>query len=89
MTKSERDEKLLNVLLQHPYLHDGLTASEAFHYLLGRMHDDRRSEKWRSSVRTMSYWLKYRGFRIDKGGPFHKYYWDKTTKDDYAEPPVL
>ena len=92
MSKSEaeqRDVKVLSVLLEHPYLHQGLTGSEAFHYLLGRMHLDRRSEKWRFSVRSMSYWLKAQGFEVDRSGPFHKYYWTKPIEFVLVEPTNL
>ena len=35
---TERDQVVLSMLLEHPYLHDGLTAEGAFNYLLGRTH---------------------------------------------------
>ena len=75
MTQSERDEKLLGILLEHPYLHDGMNAEAAYNYLLGRTHNDRRNEKWRKSVRTLAYWMKRSGFDSQRSGDVNRYFW--------------
>lgn len=76
MALSERDGEILSILLEHPYLHDGLTAEAAFNYLLGRTHNDRRQEGWRSSIRKTSFWMKKVGFRVVRTGPYNRYFWD-------------
>jgi hypothetical protein len=72
---SKRDSEVLTVLLEHPYLHDGLTAESAFNYLLGRFHIDRRQEKWRTSIRATSYWMKKQGFESKIKSTVNKYFW--------------
>jgi hypothetical protein len=78
VSKTEkRNQEILSVLLEHPYLHDGLTAEAAFNYLLGRLHVDRRQEKWRSSIRSTSFWMKKQGFKVERKGPFNRYFWEE------------
>jgi hypothetical protein len=89
MSKSERDREVLSILLEHPYLHDGLTAEAAFNYLLGRLHIDRRQEKWRSSIRATSFWMKKQGFNVERKGPFNRYFWAESTGFGYSEPVSL
>ena len=86
MSKSERDREVLSILLEHPYLHDGLTAEAAFNYLLGRLHIDRRQEKWRSSIRATSFWMKKQGFEVERKSTFNRYFWVVQTELDYSEP---
>jgi len=78
VTQNERNEKLLNILLEHPYLHDGMTAEAAYNYLLGRTHSDRRNEKWRKSPRTLAYWMKRRGFDSQRSGDVNRYFWKES-----------
>lgn len=75
MALNERDRHILSLLLEHPYLHDGLTSEAALNYLLGRTHSDRRSEPWRRSVRAFSHWLGRVGFESKKSGSVYRYHW--------------
>ncbi len=72
---NERDGHILSLLLEHPYLHDGLTAESGYNYLLGRTHNDRRNEQWRKSARTFAYWMKRSGFNATRVGDVNRYYW--------------
>ena len=78
--QSERDHHILSILLQHPYLHDGLTAESGYHYLLGRTHRDRRNEQWRKSPRTFAYWLKRSGFSAIRMGDVNRYFWPEAEE---------
>ena len=80
MTQSERDRVILSLLLEHPYLHDGLSAEAGYNYVLGRTHYDRKNEKWRKSARSFAYWMKRNGFRSERVGDINRYYWDEEEK---------
>jgi hypothetical protein len=73
---SERDQVVLGMLLEHPYLHDGLTAEGAFNYLLGRTHVDRRKDSWRRSPRALAFWMKKQGFSVIRNSQMNRYFWD-------------
>ncbi len=79
---SERDRYILSLLLEHPYLHDGLTAESGYNYLLGRTHNDRRNEKWRKSTRTFAFWLKRGGFRSFRMGDVNRYFWIEENEEE-------
>jgi len=72
---SERDQEILSILLEHPYLHDGLTAEAAYNYLLGRTYTDRRQERWKRSSRTLAFWMKKMNFESVRTGDVNKYHW--------------
>ncbi len=72
---SEREHHILGLLLEHPYLHDGITAESGYNYVLGRTHNDRRNEQWRKSTRTFAFWLKRCGFKSARQGDVNRYYW--------------
>jgi hypothetical protein len=72
---TERDAYIRSLLLEHPYLHDGLTAESGYNYLLGRTHNDRRNEQWRKTTRTFAYWMKRSGFSSTRVGVVNRYYW--------------
>jgi len=78
---SDRDGVVLSILLEHPYLHGGLTSEAAFHYLLGRLHDDRRQESWRKSARTLAFWMKRQGFEVVKKSQMNLYLWPQESQD--------
>ena len=81
----KRDEVILDALLDHPYLHGGITAEAAWNYLLGRMHHSRHQEKWRESSRKLAFWLKSQGFISVRSGSVNKYHWvvkDNTTSEE-------
>lgn len=85
VSDNNRDEVILEALLAHPYLHGGITAEAAWNYLLGRMHHDRRREKWRESSRKLAFWLKGQGFISVRSGSVNKYHWvvkDHTTSEE-------
>ena len=81
MTMS-RDDIILKRLLQHPNLHYGLTAEAAYHYLLGRSHDDRFQEKWRTSSRSLAFWMKKMGFKGIRQGDTNRYFWELETNEE-------
>jgi|TARA_B110001454_G_scaffold218261_1_gene245779 hypothetical protein len=72
---SEREHHILGLLLEHPYLHDGITAEAGYNYVMGRTHTDRRNEQWRKSARTFAFWLKRCGFNATRQGDVNRYYW--------------
>lgn len=78
MSQTNRDEVILAALLEHPFLHDGISAESAYNYLLGRTHYDRRQEKWRESSRKTAFWLIQRGFIVVRSGSKNKYFWMET-----------
>ena len=80
--QSDRDVLDLNLLLEHPYLHDGLTAESGYNYLLGRTHSDRRNEQWRKSTRTFAYWLKRNGFNSTRIGDVNRYFWPVVSLEE-------
>ncbi len=77
---NERDHQVLGLLLQHPYLHDGLTAESGYNYLLGRTHRDRRNEQWRKSARTFAFWMKRCGFDAIRMGDVNRYFWPEEEE---------
>lgn len=77
---NERDGELLQLLLEHPFLDDGLTAEGAYNYLLGRTHHERRQERWRQSSRVLAYWMKKMGFSSTRTGDVNKYTWPKAPE---------
>jgi hypothetical protein len=83
---SERDQRVLNLLLEHPYLNDGLTAEGAYHYLLGRTHSERKQEVWRRSARALSFWMKKNGFDVVRNSQVNRYFWPTESSDAHGEP---
>lgn len=77
----KRDRHLLSLLLDYPYLHDGITAEAGLNYLLGRTHNDRRNERWRLSIKAFAWWLKRMGFSSVSGPTVYKYYWTETEEE--------
>ena len=73
--QNERDKEILAILLEHPFLGDGLTAEGAYNYLLGRTHQDKRQERWKRSSRTLAFWMKKMGFDSKRTGDVNKYRW--------------
>lgn len=75
--KNERDEEILQLLLEHPFLDDGISAEGAYNYLLGRTHHQKRQERWKQSSRILAYWMKKMGFTSTRTGDVNKYTWPK------------
>ena len=42
---SDRDQEILKLLLEHPFLDDGISAEGAYNYLLGRTFHQKRQER--------------------------------------------
>ena len=80
--KNERDKEILEILLEHPFLGDGLTAEGAYNYLLGRTHQDKRQERWKRSSRTLAFWMKKMGFASKRTGDVNKYRWLSKNHED-------
>ena len=74
---NERDGELLVLLLEHPFLDDGISAEGAYNYLLGRTHHQKRQERWKQSSRILAYWMKKMGFDSTRTGDVNKYSWPK------------
>jgi hypothetical protein len=79
-TVSERDHEILQLLLEHPFLNDGLSAEGAYNYLLGRTHSEKRQERWKQSSRILAYWMKKMGFASTRTGDVNKYSWPQEPK---------
>jgi hypothetical protein len=82
---SDRDHEILQLLLEHPFLDDGLSAEGAYNYLLGRTHHQKRQERWKQSSRILAYWMKKMGFASIRTGDVNKYSWPETSKLVNAE----
>ena len=74
---NERDGEILQLLLEHPFLDDGISAEGAYNYLLGRTHHQKRQERWKQSSRVLAYWMKKMGFTSTRTGDVNKYSWPK------------
>jgi len=74
---NERDKELLTLLLEHPFLDDGISAEGAYNYLLGRTHHQKRQERWKQSSRILAYWMKKMGFDSTRTGDVNKYSWSQ------------
>ncbi len=83
--KNERDEEILQLLLEHPFLDDGISAEGAYNYLLGRTHHQKRQERWKQSSRILAYWMKKMGFTSTRTGDVNKYTWPKEENLVAAE----
>ena len=75
--KSDRDQEILKLLLEHPFLDDGISAEGAYNYLLGRTFHQKRQERWKQSSRVLAYWMKKMGFTSTRTGDVNKYSWPK------------
>ncbi len=87
LNEAERDRELLGMLLEHPYLDDGLTAEGAFNYLLGRTFYERHQERWRQSARVLAYWMKKSGFESRRTGDVNRYFW-LNSRDENGAPVI-
>lgn len=74
---SDRDQEILKLLLEHPFLDDGISAEGAYNYLLGRTFHQKRQERWKQSSRVLAYWMKKMGFTSTRTGDVNKYSWPK------------
>tara|TARA_B100000902_G_C26868604_1_gene696625 strand:- start:208 stop:477 length:270 start_codon:yes stop_codon:yes gene_type:complete len=77
---NERDGEILQLLLEHPFLDDGISAEGAYNYLLGRTHHQKRQERWKQSSRVLAYWMKKMGFTSRRTGDVNKYSWPKDQQ---------
>jgi len=77
---SDRDQEILKLLLEHPFLDDGISAEGAYNYLLGRTFHQKRQERWKQSSRVLAYWMKKMGFASTRTGDVNKYSWPKDQE---------
>ena len=64
-----------SMLLEHPYLHDGLTAEGAFNYLLSH---DRDSPMIRGEIpKSSCVWMKKKGFSVVRNSQMNRYFWEQ------------
>ena len=77
---NERDNEILQLLLEHPFLDDGISAEGAYNYLLGRTYFEKRQERWKQSSRVLAYWMKKMGFASTRTGDVNKYTWPKDQE---------
>ncbi len=76
---------VLTMLLEHPFLEDGLTAEGAFNYLVGRVVEGKCFVPIRSS-RELAFWMKKNGFSVVRNSQMNRYFWPGETEDTHGEP---
>ena len=74
---------VLNMLLEHPFLDDGLTAEGAFNYLVGRVVEGKCFVPIRSS-RELAFWMKKNGFSVVRNSQMNRYFWPQQVGDTHG-----
>ena len=75
---------VLNMLLEHPFLEDGLTAEGAFNYIVGRVVEGKSFVGIKSS-RELAFWMKKNGFDVVRNSQMNRYFWPKNHQDTHGE----
>ena len=75
---------VLDMLLEHPFLGDGLTAEGAFNYLVGRVVEGRCFIGIKSS-RELAFWMKKNGFSVVRNSQMNRYFWPQQESDAHGE----
>ncbi len=75
---------VLNMLLEHPFLDDGLTAEGAFNYLVGRVVEGKCFVPIRSS-RELAFWMKKNGFSVVRNSQMNRYFWPQQVGDTHGK----
>ena len=76
---------VLTMLLEHPFLGEGLTAEGAFNYLVGRVVEGKCFVPIRSS-RELAFWMKKNGFSVVRNSQMNRYFWPSELADTHGEP---
>ena len=75
---------VLDMLLEHPFLDDGLTAEGAFNYLVGRVVEGKCFVGIKSS-RELALWMKKNGFSVVRNSQMNRYFWPQQDQDAHGE----
>ena len=75
---------VLDMLLEHPFLDDRLTAEGAFNYLVGRVVEGKCFVGIKSS-RELAFWMKKNGFSVVRNSQMNRYFWPQQDQDAHGE----
>jgi len=75
---------VLDMLLEHPFLEQGLTAEGAFNYLVGRVVEGKCFVPIKSS-RELAFWMKKNGFSVVRNSQMNRYFWPQQLEDTHGE----
>ena len=75
---------VLDMLLEHPFLGEGLTAEGAFNYIVGRVVEGRSFVGIKSS-RELAFWMKKNGFDVIRNSQMNRYFWPSKTENTHGE----
>mgnify|MGYP001461488663 FL=1 len=75
---------VLDMLLEHPFLGEGLTAEGAFNYIVGRVVEGRSFVGIKSS-RELAFWMKKNGFDVVRNSQMNRYFWPSKTENTHGE----
>ena len=82
--QSKQKTVVLDMLLEHPFLDDGLTAEGAFNYLVGRVVEGKCFVGIKSS-RELAFWMKKNGFTVVRNSQMNRYIWPRQEPDTHGE----
>jgi hypothetical protein len=82
--QSNKKTVVLDMLLEHPFLDDGLTAEGAFNYLVGRVVEGKCFVGIKSS-RELAFWMKKNGFTVVRNSQMNRYFWPRQEPDTHGE----
>ena len=75
---------VLDMLLEHPFLGEGLTAEGAFNYIVGRVVEGKSFVGIKSS-RELAFWMKKNGFSVVRNSHMNRYFWPSKTENTHGE----
>jgi len=75
---------VLSMLLEHPFLDDGLTAEGAFNYIVGRVVEGKSFVGIKSS-RELAFWMKKNGFDVVRNSQMNRYFWPSKAENNHGE----
>ena len=75
---------VLDMLLEHPFLGEGLTAEGAFNYIVGRVVEGKSFVGIKSS-RELAFWMKKNGFSVVRNSQMNRYFWPSKAENTHGE----
>ena len=75
---------VLDMLLEHPFLGEGLTAEGAFNYIVGRVVEGKSFVGIKSS-RELAFWMKRNGFSVVRNSRMNRYFWPSKAENTHGE----
>ena len=75
---------VLTMLLEHPFLDEGLTAEGAFNYIVGRVVEGKSFVGIKSS-RELAFWMKKNGFDVVRNSQMNRYFWPSKAENNHGE----